>query len=574
MIETVSKDELRLAGEVALSRDEDSVMSLALGARKGGKTASASASSTTYVYAGVNSSPESILKGKNENLRALAIEQSPSRTRSSSISAKTLAPSAKITELSRTSVFTTPHPDMYQRLLRVSGSIGVAATAMGTDPQLAVFETQGPVIKMRGILELPREAEDLDVIQTGDGEYQIVYCYKYQLFMLTISKDNKDEMPEPVEIWDMPEESPKPAFRSVRFLSKDFVLAAVNLPNRSGTIIHGFRLPAKGKPARIAVTARIPRKISATSLAVANLNPVNAPGTSPGDTEFIVALAANDSSISLFTLGHYSSASIDLIRNLNTLCTLKNVHAEANITGLAFSTFTPPKNDLRPSYIKLASISLQKTVSVHSIPLKKQVDKRPKPARGSKDKRLPPRPVRYVVAMKSHGESRRPLVITLALMALIMAVVGQTIMEMYGKDTRPILGVQRFLPSWHGTLRDPAHPPVAFLADEFLSKLSAGTKEQRTPGETLMLWQEPPTSPTDVPEGQEVTPAEGLKLDVHDIAVHGPGKTWDELAEEQREAWKQKLLEAGAWTQGMGESVFRGILFGELKAAVAQAVGG
>lgn len=569
MIETVSKDELRLAGEITLSRDEDSVMSLALGSRKGGKTSSSTtSSSTTYLYAGVNSSPESILKGRNEHLRALAIEQSPARTRSSSVSAKTLAPSAKITELSRTAIFETKHPDMYQRLLRVCGSLGVAATAMGSEPQLAIFETHGPVIKVRGVLELPREAEDLDIIQTGENEYQVAYCYKYQLFMFKIGKDDK-EKPEPELIWEMPEESPKPAFRSIRFLSRDFIIAAANLPNRSGIIIHGYRLPAGGKPARMAVTARISRKISATALSITNLNPVSTPGASPGDTEFVVAVAANDSSISLFTLGHYSSASIDLIRNLNTLCTLKNVHAEANITGLAFSTFIPPKTNLRPSSVKLASISLQKTVAIHSIPLKKQIDKRPKPARGSKDKKLPPRPVRYVVAMKSYGESPRPLIITLAIMALIMAVVGQTIMEMYGKDTRPILGVQRFLPSWHGTLRTPDHPPAAFLTDDFLSKLSGG-KEKRADGETMMLWQEPPTSPTEVP----VSPAEGLKLDVHDVTVHGPGKTWDELAEEQKEAWKEKLLEAGAWTQGMGESVFRGILFGELGAAVAQAVGG
>ncbi|KAK0389196.1 hypothetical protein NLU13_2771 [Sarocladium strictum] len=573
VIETVSKDELRLAGELTLSRDEDSVMSLALGSRKGGKTStsSSSSSSTTYLYAGVNSSPESILKGKNEHFRALAIEQSSARTRSSSVSAKTLAPSARITELSRTALFETKHADMYQRLLRVCGSLGVAATAMGAEPQLAVFETQGPALKVRGVLELPREAEDLDVIQTGEGEYQVAFCYKFQLFTLTIPKDAK-EMPEPELIWDVSEESPKPTFRSIRYLSKDFILAAVNLPNRSGAVIHGYRLPANGKPARMAVTARIPRKISATALAVTNLNPVSSPGASPGDTEFVVALAANDSSISLFTLGHYSSASIDLIRNLKTICTLKNVHAEANITGLAFSTFTPPKNDLRPSYIKLASISLQKTVAVHSIPLKKQVDKRPKPARGSKDKRLPPRPVRYVVAVRSYGESQRPLIITLAIMALILAVIGQSIMELYGKDTRPILGVQRFLPSWHGTLRTPAHPPAVFLTDDFLSKLSDG-KAKRSDGETLMLWQEPPKSPTDVPEGTGSSSAEGLKLDVHDIDIHGPGKTWDDLAEEQKEAWKGRLSEAGAWTQGMGESVFRGILFGELGAAVAQAVG-
>ena len=91
-----------------------------------------------------------------------------------------------------------------------------------------------------------------------------------------------------------------------------------------------------------------------------------------------------------------------------------------------------------------------------------------------------------------------------------------------------------------------------------------------------MLWEEM-TTPTNLPDdadGAGVSGKNDLKLDVHDIAVHGPGSTWDELAEEQREAWKTRLMEAGAWTQGMGESVFRGILFGQMREAVAHAVGG
>lgn len=579
VIETVSKDELRLAGELALSRDEDSVMSLALGNRKGGKSASSAsgASSTTYLYAGVNSSPENVAKGRNEHLRTLAIEQGPARTRASTtVTAKTLAPSAKISELSRTAMFETPHPDMYQRLLRTAGSLGVAATAMGTDPQLAVFETQGPMVNVRGVLELPREVEDLDVIQTGENEYQVVYCFKYQLFTLNIGKD-KTEQSDPEEIWDMPEESPKPAFRSVRYLSKDFVLAAVNLPGRSGTVVHGMRLPAKGKPARIAVTSRIPRKVSATALSVTNLNPPSTPGARLGDTEFVVALATNDSAITLFTLGHFSSESIDLIRKLNTITTIKNTHGEASITGLAFSTFSPPKTHIRPQAIKLASISLQKTVAVHSIPLKRHVDPRPsKPAKGQK--MLPPRAVRYVVGLKSYGESSRPVLITLAIFALIMAIVGQSIMELYG-GSKPIVGARRLFGSNRSKEPLATQPPVAYLADEFLAKLS-GAKDKRPepyqPGETLMLWEEMVT-PTDLPddaEGEGVSGKNDLKLDVHDVAVHGPGSTWDELAEDQREAWKERLLEAGAWTQGMGESVFRGILFGQMRVAVAHAVGG
>ena len=135
-----------------------------------------------------------------------------------------------------------------------------AAIELDAGRSFAIYDEQ---LSLRLRVTLPREVEDLDIIQTGEHNYQIAYCYKYQIFTLNISK-NSDSKPEPEQIWDMPEESPKPAFRSIRYISKDFILAAVNLPNRSGAVIHGYRLPAAGKPARMAVTARIPGKISAT----------------------------------------------------------------------------------------------------------------------------------------------------------------------------------------------------------------------------------------------------------------------------------------------------------------------
>ena len=113
MLETASQNELRIAGQLDLSRDEDSVMSLAYGTTKG---------KTSYLYAGVNSSPKSISEGKNESLRTLAVEQSKAR---SSVGAKT--PEVKITEFSRSALFTNPDADTYQRLLRVKGAIGAAA---------------------------------------------------------------------------------------------------------------------------------------------------------------------------------------------------------------------------------------------------------------------------------------------------------------------------------------------------------------------------------------------------------------------------------------------------------------
>ncbi|CAJ0553516.1 Ff.00g120280.m01.CDS01 [Fusarium sp. VM40] len=548
VLETVSQTELRTAGEINLSRDEDSVMSLAVGPHKG---------KTTYIYAGVNSSPDSIAKGTNEHLRTLSIDPSKLRT---AVGAKT--PDSNITEVARTSLFKNPDIDTYQRLLRVVGTTGAAATAMGKEPQLAIFDVAGAQAKIRGILELEKEAEDLDIVQTGESEFQVAYCSKYELYLVNVSAK---ETSEPKLVYVMPEDhGERPMFRAIRYLSPNFLVAAANLPKRSGVVIQAYRLPKGNQTdARLSINARIPRKISATALAVANLSPPASPLGSIGDTQFIIAIAGHDSSISLYTLDHNTGATVEILSKLWHLYTLKDVHGTDNITGVSFSHFETPKNNLRQQFIKLASTSLQKTVAVHSIPLERQVDKAPRNKKG------PPRPVRYVTAMKSRGISSRGLGITMAIFALIMALVAQSILELYGTN-RPILGVQKLFPPRHGTLRTPTHPPVAFLADEFLAKLAGRDIVKTATGETLVLYEGEAPPATAGADSQ----APGLKVDVHEPSVHGPGMTWEELGEEQKAAWKARLKQTGAWTQAMGENVFRGILFGEIAGAVGRAVAG
>lgn len=379
-------------------------MSLALGAHKG---------RTTYLYAGVNSSPESIEKGKNEHLRAFAIEQAKTRQSGADKTA-----SVKISELSRSAMFTNPDKDSYQRLLRVVGGMGAAATGMGKESQLALFEAAGANPKVKGILELPRDVEDLDLIQTGDNEFQLAFCYKYELHVVHIGKETS----EPELVYTMPEEnSERPAFRSIRYLSRDFILGASNLPGRKGIVLQALRLPAPvhNGQARLAATVRIPGAVTARAMAVTNLSPPSSPTAPLGETQFVIAVAASDSSISVYTLEHITSSSITLLTKFHPLYTIKD--ARGSISDVAFSTFVLPKTHLRPQFIKLASSWLEEFVNVHSIPLTRYIDKTPRNKKG------PPRPVRYVVAMKSHGPSALPVIIILSIMVLIMAILGQAV---------------------------------------------------------------------------------------------------------------------------------------------------
>ncbi|KAK2594948.1 hypothetical protein QQS21_007351 [Conoideocrella luteorostrata] len=552
ILDASHQEELRIAGEIELSRDEDSVSSLAVGSHKG---------KITHVFAGINSSAADIAKGTNQHLRILAAEPSRAKPLSSSATSTPTKPRAfpesKIAEISRTSLFADTDPYMYQRLLRVSGPIGAAGSALGKDPQVAVFDTTVPKPTVRGVLELAKEAEGLDIIQTGANEFQLAYCDKHALYTVNIgSKTNS----EPELVFSMPDDhGERPQFRSIRYLTPEFILAVANLPKKNtGALIQGLRLPSPGhEKARLAVTARIPGRVSATALAVANLSPP-ATATDPvGNTQFAIAVSGNNSSIWLYTLKHEVSSVLNLLLKLNPFHTLKSVHGQEPISGLAFSTFVTPKTHIRAQHVKLASTSLQKTVAVHNIPLKKYVDTTESRNKG------PPRPARYVVAMRSRSATPLPLIWTLAVIVLMLAMVSQSVTEMYGV-TKPVIFAQRFLPSWHGSLRHPNHQPTYFFENKLASL--AGDKVLKA-GEQLVLLE-----PV-LPEGGNGD-QKGLHVDVHDSDAHGTARTWDQLHADEQHVWKEKLRDAGAWTQNMGENVFKGVLFGELAGMVGRAVAG
>ena len=539
-------------------------MSLAVGGRKG---------KTTYAYAGVNASSAAIEKGKNEHLRVLGIEQSKTRSSTASSTGSRVA-AAKVAEVSRTALFTDTDTATYQRLLRVAGGMGAAASAMGKDPQLAVFETTGPTPKIRGVMELPLEAEDLDIIQVDENQYQVAFCYKYELHVVNIGK----ETTSPALAFKMPEEnSVRPTFRALRYLTPNFIVAATNLPKRSGAVLQVIRLhKTPGEQGKLAASAKIDRPISATALAVTNLTPQTSPATSIGETQFVMAVAGSDSSISLFTAEHSTSVGIFLLTRLLPFHTITDAHGGGNVSALAFSTFVSPKTHLRPLFIKLASTCLEKVVAVHHIPLERHVDKSPRNKKG------PPRAARYVVGMKPKEGKARAAIIGLTVSVLLLALVAQGMLEMYSQR-KPILHVHKFLPSWHGTLRSAEHQPPVLMnegrhreADEFIASL-LGQGHTLAEGQRIVLRESKPESAdggevADTTVVVEVQDTEKPPTDGDDDATAVVTKSWGELSEAQKAEWRDKLTKAGQWTKSMGETVLKGIAFHELAGVVEHVI--
>ncbi|KAK8076552.1 hypothetical protein PG994_003824 [Apiospora phragmitis] len=541
--------EIRNIAELELCAKEDNVTSLAFGPRR---------AKSTVVYAGVNGSPDDVKRGNNQHFRVLGISPSDGKA------AKTSG--VQIAENSRHSLFSSTDPDTYQRLLRVTQpytglpQLGALATGLSKQSQIVLFDVplNGAAWKSRGTLDTPDEAMDLDVVQTGTDTYQLAYCDKHEIFTVEVSQDG---VSDPKLVYSLPNDdgpTSRPSFRSIRYLNSDFVFAVVNAPNRKGVILHGYRLPKPDQEsARLAVVKKLPKTVSqATGLAVRNLSPTVSPTEAQGDSQFVVAVAGNDSSISLLTLDYKSVSNVDLLANLAPFYTVKSAHP-AGITGLSFSTAPPaPKRSKSESdvSIKLASVSMANTAVVHNIPLKEFTNKST-----SSDKATPKQP-RYIVALKSPRDAKGLwLLFGTLLMFTILICVGLAIIEAKGFG-EPVLGTNRLLPaSWTVPLKK---GPVV------------GSK---TFGDLL----------TDVkPEAHEkviirhddlgAVDMHGLpvwKAEIHEEETHGPAKSWEELDEKDRHVWRERLQKTGHWVEDMGETVLKGVVFGEIGGAIGAMVG-
>ncbi|KAI0402956.1 hypothetical protein F4802DRAFT_334065 [Xylaria palmicola] len=563
LLDTSDATQLTEVSELELSPNEDNVMSLAVvGPLK-------SKATTTTVLAGVNSSPEAIRKGRNEHLRALAISQPGKSAKTGGVG------SVEISEVARDALFVHKDKDTYQRILRLSPPheglkssprLGAAATGLSKQPQIALFNvpsTNSPRVKSRGRLDLSVEAMDLDVIQTGPDTYQLAYCDDHDVFTVEVSKA---EVSEPRCVYTIePDQgdTAKASFKSLRYLTSGFLITVVNNPQTRGVALHGLRLPkTEDENARLAIRAKLPSSVSkATSLAVRNLSPVASPSDKQNDAQFVIAVAGNDSSISLYTLEHKSAFDSEILSDLAPFQILKSVHP-SSITNLAISTFAPPKGSTKsPSElcVKLASVSVGCSTVVHSIPIKKHVDKS-----APTTTRSPPKPSRFVVALKSKGESPATVITLASLVFLILVLVGQVLIEAKGIG-EPILGARKYLPvSWTTPLRKVPRIQKSENEQKTIESLLSGVNMDHSQQIVVKHDDLGAIGPDGLP---------ALHVNVHDEEAHGPATPWENLEKKDQDLWKERLKKSGHWIEDMGESIFKGVLFGEIGGAIGNIVG-
>jgi hypothetical protein len=582
VLKTLNPYELEKTAEIDLSRDEDSVTSLAAGQGTGKET---------LIYAGINSSEKARERGgKNEHFRVFGLGPSTGGKESE----KSIT--SKISELSRSALFNGTGKDTYQRLVRLSkpfpGSVqlGATATAFGSEgEEVVLFDTtRSPSVapKIRGRIQVDIEAEDVDVIQTGKDEYLFAYCTKYDIFLKTISsKTNSSEPRRITPAMAEHERETKPVFRSLRFLSPEFLLMLTNLHGRKGAVMQILRLPASDSD-KISQAARtkLPSQVrQATGLAVCNLSPRSSPSDEQGFAQLVIAVASHDMSISLYTMECQRHGPLAMATQPKLLQTLKDVHP-FQITGLALSNFMPTTESNSSQDIKLASISAGNTVVVHTIPLI------PLPKSASP---------RYIVSGTTESIFTPSVILTI-LATLAFAFFAQMALEVRGSSPT-LFGLSKHVaPDVVGWLRV-SHPiPNAIFGSpkptisstvstatpistpsraesedqsfaSLLEALASRRAEQSSPDgkSPVILIREHPLDPA--AEGETSADLKGsIKADLHDEEVHGPhgGKTWEDLSSEEKERWTKKLKDAGYLAEDYAETILKGVFWGVVGAAV------
>ncbi|RHZ71673.1 hypothetical protein CDV55_105711 [Aspergillus turcosus] len=607
LLDTSKRNEISEVVDIELSRDEDSVTSLA---------AAHASDESVIALAGINSSVAEQKRNNNQHLRSFQIDYPPRKRRSANASgeeAETLKENptpGKTTALARVSLFRTKESkesktgsDTYQRILRLSpwkdaDTPRVAAIATGLAPsgEIVFFKvtptpTEADVIG-RIRLNSEEEAEDVDIIDLEDeGKYKVAYTNGNDVLICEISSQTRSNTSPDVQCvysTPLPEKGPRtrPKFRALRFLSSTTLLLLQNAPNRNGCelLILNLRPSSKDKPSGSIVRRKKLRKSIKIGLGLDTCGL----GTNPdGQQQTIIAVSGSDQSIEVLTVESNPRKGHGKLRPYTTL---RDVHP-FSMTKICFSNFIPPTHPVTPEtppqYVKLASISMGNTVVVHTFPL----------APSPPSSRTP----RYVLVMPGESEIWTNFASGFAALLSIITVciLLQAFTEIRGLMP-PYLGASEWLPpDIRAAIARPYQPlpphplptasalsaltdsPKQSLRDILHARHAAGANgadadaapdaDATTPAKSVLVRCRPESNNIYI-ESSDADSARQSSSSPEEAEEKPGSRSWDDLNEDERSAWKQRLIDAGYWALEEGETILQGVLFGECSAFLGNQV--
>lgn len=586
--------------EIELSRDEDSVTSLAI---------SQSSDTSVTALAGINSSEADQNAGTNHHLRSFKLEYPP-RRQADGDAEKPVKYAGKTEALGQAALFSKPQggkDGIYQRIIRLSPSrnssprpVAAISTGLAVKGEIVVFRSDSSLTNPEclGRINLDKEeAADLDIWSGEEADTAVLsYCTPLEVFIYAISLSKSSALSDPISVYSIPVPDPfksptRPKLRCLRFLSPRHVLLLANRPQRAGADLIVLKLDRLGSMGNSTLQKRLNKSTkAAVGLEVCFLS--TSPAT--GERQILIAVAGQDGSIELLTMDYSPQKGLGRFKPYTVL---RDIHP-ASITKLAFSTFTSPPQPItqstRPQSVKLASVSVGQTVVVHTLPLQAH----PPPTEKNQSQ------IRHVLAT-SPGTSQTLQNTFSVFMAMVVigfaAFLLQALTEIrlgmnsdsylgasrwvgpelrewiqrpFGLGVPPIASVPSVLPAQD--LLPTEHAPVLASATSKLSDLLQNAIAAATDNPSAsaaaaaaIIVRAHPTSDEDSPD---------LSTELHPPHSHAVRdetlQKWEDLTADAKKSWLRRLKDAGHWAEEQGEAVLKGVFFSEVAGAVAQAVGG
>ncbi|KAI9367772.1 hypothetical protein BJX61DRAFT_547165 [Aspergillus egyptiacus] len=579
LLNAFKRQELSEVVDIELSRDEDSVTSLA---------AARSTDTSIVAFAGINSSLALQKQNKNRHLRSFQIDYPPRRADSPKDTSRsaTNKPGRTI-NLSQESLFRTVAgpkgtTDTYQRITRLSpwrseGTPRVAAITTGLAPsgEIVFFNantTKPAEADVIGRIRLgsDEEAEDIDL--TGQDEdkglFTVAYTNGLDVFTCCISPETRsNSAPEVKRVYTLPANArvkgPRPKFRALRFVSPTTVLLLQNAPDRKGSELLLLDLrPTISSSSPATVVHR--HKLRKTIKIGLGLDVCSLGANLEGQQQSVIAVSGSDQSLEILTIDYTPRRGYTPFR---VYTTLRDVHP-FSMTRICFSHFAPPPQpvtpDTPPQYVKLASVSMGNTVVVHTFPLS------PSPP----SSRTP----RYVLVRPGKSETFTDFSSTLASLASIIFVVFllQAFTEIRGVMP-PYLGITEYLPPdiraaiarpYSAPLPVPPVPPLQqtqTTPPAVPEKTSHLLRDIIPDADTSLLIRCDRSNNDLVVEPHTPNPNSRLVAEGSEPDSHFP-RQWTELSPDDRISWKTQLINAGFWDpqEDEDESILDSVFFREL----------
>jgi prolactin regulatory element-binding protein len=300
--------------ELDVSQD-DSVTCLANLATKNG----------LILYAGNGSSEEDKAQGKDLHFRSFDVQFGKSKPADSSEEKPCQILPLSKTMLFRSAKSETARKEVYQRLVRLSPAqrttsstpnkrIGAIASALaGEENEVVIFSATSNRPQPQDIIQRVslggREANDLDIIDQGEGRFQVAYVLDQDVYVHNIHYDfdlgKSRAGSDGVKVYTVPhpdigESKARPALRGVRWLTSKHLLLLANQPNRSGVelkVLHAYQDGTWSIVSRKTLKSHV---TAATDMDVAILD-----SDSSGAYQVAVAIAGADFSLSVGTMDYF-----------------------------------------------------------------------------------------------------------------------------------------------------------------------------------------------------------------------------------------------------------------------------